>query len=162
MEILSCTPVSKITGLLYYDESSNFLQAYTMELSITTPALLFPAISLLLVAYTSRFVVLTGVIRDFNTGDDPIYHDVIRRQVKNLRMRLKLIQVMQFLGVLSFVVCTLSMFAIFIDALFFGKCLFGLSLVLLVASLIFSLFEVKVSTKAIDIEIEKLGSDKGV
>ncbi len=129
-----------------------------MEISITTPALLFPAISLLLVAYSNRFVVLTGVIRDFNTGDDPSYKAIIRRQVETLRMRLKLIQVMQILAVLSFVICTLSMFSVFMDALLLGKWLFGVSLFLLMASLIVSLFEVKVSTKAIDIEIEKLGS----
>ncbi len=127
-----------------------------MDISITTPALLFPAISLLLVAYTNRFVVLTGVIRDLNAENEPHYQEIIRRQIPNLRMRLKLIQLMQFLGVLSFVICTLSMFAVFLDRLFTGQILFGISLGMLVASLIISLAEVKVSTKAIDIEIEKL------
>lgn len=127
-----------------------------MDISITTPALLFPAISLLLVAYTNRFVVLTKVIRDLNAENAPRYQKIIQRQIPNLRMRLKLIQIMQFLGVLAFVICTLAMFAIFLNHLTLGKVLFGSSLCLLVASLVISLIEVQVSTKAIDIEIEKL------
>ncbi len=122
-----------------------------MEMTITTPGLLFPAISLLLLAYTNRFVVLTNVIRQFR---DP---DLVtaRRQVQSLRQRLYVIRLMQVFGVLSFVLCTLSMFALFLHWLWFGKILFGCSLILLVISLLFSLYEVQVSTNAISIELEK-------
>lgn len=125
-----------------------------MEMTITTPGLLFPAISLLLLAYTNRFVVLTNVIRQFRDPDQA----TVRRQVESLRRRLFVIRMMQAFGVLSFVFCTLSMFALFLSWLLLGKLFFGASLVLLTVSLLFSLYEVHVSTHAINIELEKFSS----
>lgn len=129
-----------------------------MEMTITTPGLLFPAISLLLLAYTNRFVVLTNVIRQFSNPDDPQSKVMVRRQIKSLRQRLFVIRMMQVFGVLSFVLCTLAMFALFLHWLWLGKILFGGSLGLLVISLLFSLYEVQVSTNAINIELEKFDS----
>ena len=127
-----------------------------MEMTVTTPSLLFPAISLLLLAYTNRFVVLANVIRQLSAAKKSAKEDIIRRQVASLRARLHIIRLMQASGVLSFVVCTLAMFALFLGAVSTGKVLFGLSLVLLVVSLLFSLYEVHISTQAINIEIETL------
>lgn len=129
-----------------------------MEMTITTPGLLFPAISLLLLAYTNRFVVLTNVIRQFSNPDDPQSKTMVRRQIHSLRQRLFVIRMMQVFGVLSFVLCTLAMFALFLHWLWLGKVLFGGSLALLVISLLFSLYEVQVSTNAINIELEKFNS----
>lgn len=130
-----------------------------MEMSLTTPSLLFPAISLLLLAYTNRFVVLTNVIRQLSGIEDPGRKDMARRQINNLRKRLQIIRAMQIFGVLAFVFCTLAMFALFLNWIFAGKVLFGLSLMLLVVSLLFSLYEVQISTTAINIEIEKLDTN---
>lgn len=127
-----------------------------MEMSITTPSLLFPAISLLLLAYTNRFVVLTNVIRQLSGVEDEGRRDMVRRQINNLRKRLQIIRAMQTFGVLAFVLCTMAMFALFLHWMIAGKILFGLSLILLVVSLLFSLYEVQISTTAINIEIEKL------
>ena len=127
-----------------------------MEMSITTPSLLFPAISLLLLAYTNRFVVLTNVIRQLSGVEDEGRKDMVRRQIHNLRKRLQIIRAMQTFGVLAFVLCTMAMFALFLHWMVAGKILFGLSLILLVVSLLFSLYEVQISTTAINIEIEKL------
>jgi hypothetical protein len=131
-----------------------------MQMTITTPALLFPAISLLLLAYTNRFLVLTKVIRELSSMEDSQHEDLIHRQVHSLRMRLQLIRAMQFLGVLSFAICTVSMLALFLGAQLVGLWLFGLALLLLVASLMVSLVEVHYSTQAINIEIEKLDRRK--
>lgn len=125
-----------------------------MEMTLTTPGLLFPAISLLLLAYTNRFVTLTSVIRQLVDEDTAL--ELVRRQIQNLQSRLQIIRLMQVFGVCSFILCTLSMFALFLHMVIVGKYLFGLSLVVLTASLIFSLYEVHISTKAITIEIEKL------
>lgn len=127
-----------------------------MEINIATPSLLFPAISLLLLAYTNRFVVLANVIRQLSSVEGAASKDIIRRQIVSLRKRLQIIRAMQTWGVLSFVLCTLSMFALFVNRAWLGQVLFGLSLVFLVVSLLFSLYEVQISTKAINIEIEKL------
>ncbi|MFL0804084.1 MAG: DUF2721 domain-containing protein [Agarilytica sp.] len=127
-----------------------------MDMTLTTPALLFPAISLLLLAYTNRFVVLTKVIRDLSAMMGSEHKDLVRRQIMNLRLRLNLIRAMQFLGVLSFVACTISMFALFMSWSIWGERVFGFALVLLVSSLLISLWEVQISTQAINMEIENL------
>lgn len=126
-----------------------------MDMTITTPSLLFPAISLLLLAYTNRFVVLTNVIRQLSSSDEAISRDVVRRQIDNLRTRVQIIRAMQAFGVLSFVFCTLSMFALLLQWLMPGQWLFAASLILLVISLLCSFYEVHISTNAINIELEK-------
>ena len=126
-----------------------------MEMTITTPSLLFPAISLLLLAYTNRFVVLTNVIRQLSSSASASSEDVVRRQIENMRKRLWIIRMMQASGVLSFVFCTLSMFALLLQYMLFGQFLFAVSLVLLVVSLLFSFYEVNISTNAINIELER-------
>ncbi|WP_045860563.1 DUF2721 domain-containing protein [Teredinibacter purpureus] len=127
-----------------------------MEMTITTPSLLFPAISLLLLAYTNRFVTLTSVIRQLSKLDAADAEDLTRRQIASLRTRLQIIRAMQVFGVVSFLLCTLSMFALFLHWIMLGKILFGTSLVMLTVSLLCSLYEVQISTKAINIEIERL------
>jgi hypothetical protein len=126
-----------------------------MEMTITTPSLLFPAISLLLLAYTNRFVVLTNVIRQLSGSDTARSTHIVRRQITNLRQRVQIIRYMQAFGVLSFVFCTLSMFALLSQWLTVGQWLFAASLILLVISLLFSFYEVHISTAAINIELEK-------
>lgn len=126
-----------------------------MEMTITTPSLLFPAISLLLLAYTNRFVVLTNVIRQLSSGEGAPSKEIIRRQIRNLRQRVQIIRSMQAFGVLSFVFCTLSMFALLLQWLMLGQWLFAGSLILLVISLLCSFYEVNISTNAINIELEK-------
>ena len=128
-----------------------------MDMTITTPSLLFPAISLLLLAYTNRFVVLTNVIRQLsNTKEDNAAIQVlVRRQMDNLRLRIQVIRRMQAFGVMSFVLCTLSMFALLMQWSITGQMLFASSLILLVISLLFSFYEVNISTEAINIELEK-------
>lgn len=127
-----------------------------MEMTITTPSLLFPAISLLLLAYTNRFVVLTNVIRQLSGVEEAGSKEIVTRQISSLKKRLYLIRAMQIYGVLSFVACTLAMFALLLGWGLIGQALFGLSLILLVLSLAYSLYEVHISTAAINIEIEKL------
>ena len=128
-----------------------------MVISINIPALLFPAISLLLLAYTNRFLVIAQIIRELHKKylehDDKV---LIMGQIKNLRRRLTLIRDMQILGVLSFFFCVLSMIFIFSGQLDFGSYLFGFSLILLLASLTYSLRELKISTKALDLELSEM------
>ncbi|HEY9736579.1 MAG TPA: DUF2721 domain-containing protein [Trichocoleus sp.] len=125
-------------------------------MQLTTPALLFPAISLLLLAYTNRFLVLAQLIRQLHGSDREHVRDLVQRQIHNLRLRIVLIRQMQALGVSSFAVCTLSMFSLFVNYQSLAECLFGLSLLLLTASLLVSLYEIAISTKAIELELEDI------
>ena len=123
-------------------------------MTLTTPALLFPAISLLLLAYTNRFVVLAQLIRQLKQMDTEEDHALIARQISMLRKRIVLTKRMQTFGVLSFFLCTLSMFALFLGVELAGAIVFGISLILLSISLLYSLYEIVISTNAINVELE--------
>ncbi|NQW28739.1 MAG: DUF2721 domain-containing protein [Flammeovirgaceae bacterium] len=128
-----------------------------MEISINIPALLFPAISLLLLAYTNRFLAIAQIIRQLH--GKYLQHPekgFIVGQIKNLRRRLFLIRDMQILGVLSFFFCVLSMILIFNSEIEWGEYAFALSLILLLGSLVFSLREIQISTKALDLEMDDM------
>jgi len=125
-------------------------------LSITTPALLFPAISLLFLAYTNRFLVLAQLIRQLHGNRKEEVHDLMVRQIANLRLRITLIKIMQALGVLSFILCAVAMFFIFHQFPKMGEWSFGASLLSLIGSLLVSLWEILISTRAIEIELNDL------
>ncbi|WDZ95134.1 DUF2721 domain-containing protein [Herbaspirillum sp. WKF16] len=125
-------------------------------MNLTTPALLFPATSLLLLAYTNRFLVLAQLIRNLQTQDRNDGRDRVIRQILNLRKRIVLTRYMQALGVSSFIMCAVSMFLIFIERDHLAEAFFGLSLFLLVLSLVVSLWEIMISTRAIEITLEDM------
>jgi hypothetical protein len=125
-------------------------------MDLTTPALLFPAISLLLLAYNNRFLILAQLIRQLHSQYREDLKDVTIRQIANLRTRITLMRRMQALGVLSFTLCALSMFLVFIRLIVIAQAIFGTSIFLLVLSLLLSLYEVAISTKAIEIELEDI------
>lgn len=131
-----------------------------MQITLTTPALLFPAISLLLLAYTNRFLAIATLIRQLHKSymNDP--KSVLEGQLKNLRKRLFLIRAMQMFGVVSLLLCVLAMFFIYLNVETWGSATFGISLVLLLISLFISVREIQLSTKALDLELSdmELGS----
>jgi hypothetical protein len=129
-----------------------------MDIMVTTPALLFPAISLLLLAYTNRFLTLAQLIRDLHAKYKANPEELILAQIKNLSYRVKLIRDMQIYGVASFFLCVATMFVLFIGQELVGKLLFGASLVLLLVSLALSLREVQVSVDALYYRLKDLES----
>lgn len=127
-----------------------------MEINLTTPALLFPAISLLLLAYTNRFLTLATLIRNLHGKYKEQSDDRILGQIRNLRLRVRLIRNMQVLGVLSLLLCVVCMFLIFSGNLESAKIIFGISLILLIASLAVSAWEIQISIKALNIQLGDL------
>lgn len=128
-----------------------------MQLEISTPALLFPAITLLLLAYTNRFLALATLIRNLHTKyQQSEQQKIIVGQIKNLRLRLNMVRRMQAFGVLSFLLTVACMFALFQEARQVANYLFGASLVSLLVSLIFSLREIQISTKALNLELSDM------
>lgn len=124
-------------------------------MNITTPALLFPAISLLLLAYTNRFLTLAQVIRQLNASQDR-GAALVQRQLPGLKKRILLTQYMQGFGVFSFLLCALAMLALFLEAEATGKWMFGASLLTLTLSLVLSLLEVLISTEALSLVVKDL------
>lgn len=125
-----------------------------MELELSTPALLFSAITLLMLAYTNRFLALAGLIRNLHhihlESPDKM---VIIQQIKNLKRRLNMIKNMQIFGVLSFLLCVVCMFLIYQAFSMAANIVFMLSMVSLLVSLFISLLEIQISTKALNIEL---------
>ncbi len=125
-------------------------------MTLTTPALLFPAISLLLLAYTNRFLVLAQLIRKLADEERNQHLETNTRQILLLRRRISLTKRMQLAGVFSFLLCTLSMFALFLSLELTGMVLFGGSLVTLAVSLIYSLWEIQISTNALNVQLQDM------
>ena len=133
-----------------------FDKEHDMEISLTTPALLFPAISLLLLAFTNRFLAIASLIRQLHKNYIESPEVVLTGQLKNLRIRLRLIKTMQFFGVLSLLLCVLAMFLIYLKVAGWGESMFAVSLILLLFSLFISLREIQISTKALDLELSDM------
>ena len=129
-----------------------------MDITLTTPAMLFPAISLLLLAYTNRFLTLASVIRNFDRAHDS---DNAQAQITNLRARILLIKRMQEAGAGSFFLCVLSMLAIYADYQTIGSSIFAFSLVLLLYSLWLSVREIRISVEALDMHLGHLNIPLG-
>lgn len=125
-----------------------------MEIDVSTPALLFPAISLLLLAYTNRFLGLASLIRKLHERMTADNREVIQTQVDNLRWRVQLIIWMQALGVLSLVLCTASMLSLLLAEMDIGLITFAISLALMLASLVASFIEIAISGNALKVELE--------
>lgn len=128
-----------------------------LEININTPALLFPAITLLMLAYTNRFLSLGSLVRklhvEYQQGEK---EKNILAQIKNIRTRLNLIRYMQGLGVLSFLCCVLCMYVIFRGWMLIAHWLFASSLIFLLLSIVLSLLEINKSTKAIELELSDI------
>ena len=134
-----------------------------MEITITTPALLFPAVSLLMLAYTNRFLTLANIIRGLYDRYQSVPEDNLVLQISNQRYRIYLIRNMQIFGVLSLLFCVISMFALFAGWIAGGQWTFGLALILMMVSMGISLRELMISVGALDLlladmeEHEKMG-----
>ena len=129
-----------------------------MNIDISTPALLFPAITLLLLAFTNRFVALATLARGLRQRyvDNPTPPPTILSQIKNLKLRLLLIRNMQALGIGSFFCCVLSMVYMYFEKQQIGEYIFGASLFFLLASLSLSFWETQISTRALNLELSDL------
>lgn len=129
-----------------------------MNIDISTPALLFPAITLLLLAYTNRFVALATLARGLRVRykESPEMRTTLFSQIKNLRLRLIMIRNMQALGIASFFCCVLCMVLMYLGRQVLAEYIFGASLFLLLGSLLISFVETQISTKAIKLELKDL------
>ncbi|MFV1883277.1 MAG: DUF2721 domain-containing protein [Balneola sp.] len=127
-----------------------------MELTLTTPGLLFSAISLLLLAYTNRFLTLANLIRTLHHQYEESGDKKKKDQIQNLQKRVSLIKNMQLLGIGSLFVSVFCMVALFAGLILVGKILFGLSLIMLLISLALSIIEIQISVDALNIQLRDL------
>ncbi|MBU1055504.1 MAG: DUF2721 domain-containing protein [Proteobacteria bacterium] len=130
-----------------------------MEITLTTPALLFPAISLLLVAYTNRFNTIGARIRTLHSQYKENHDCILAGQIESLRIRLYLIKKMQAFGVASLFLCVLCIFILFAGKSLIGEILFCISLILMMISLFFSFKEILLSANALNLELSDMQKD---
>lgn len=126
------------------------------ELTLTTPALLFSAISLILLAYTNRFLAYASVVRSLHAQFKSKSNSLLIGQINNLRKRLKLTRSMQILGISSLLLCVLCMFLIYVKYQTWAEVIFGIALLLLIASLALSVREIQISVRALDLHLSDM------
>lgn len=126
------------------------------EITLTTPALLFPTVSLLLVAYTNRFNAISSRIRSMSASYKSMPDKIVMQQIESLRQRVYIIRNMQAFAVGSLFLCVVCMFALFAGEIFLGKIIFGVSLVFMLISLSYSLREIMKSVYALNLELSEL------
>lgn len=133
------------------------------QITLTTPALLFSAISLILLAYTNRFLSYATLIRGLHEKFKVNPNELLKGQIANLRKRLYLTKNMQISGVLSLFLCVGTMFLIFVGQHVIAVWIFGIALIMMIVSLGISIYEIQISVKALDIhlsDMEHEASDK--
>ncbi|MFK8045477.1 MAG: DUF2721 domain-containing protein [Crocinitomicaceae bacterium] len=126
------------------------------DLTLTTPALLFSAISLIMLAYTNRFLAYAAVIRNLHDKFLAVQDEQLIRQIKNLKLRLNLTRWMQTFGITSLLGCVVTMFLIYINLNTLAIWIFGFSLVLLIISLSLLIKEIHISVNALKFHIEDI------
>ncbi|MEL6917921.1 MAG: DUF2721 domain-containing protein [Bacteroidota bacterium] len=127
-----------------------------MQLTLSIPALLFPAISLTMLAYNARYLAIAALIRQLHQKYRETGSPAVGLQVKKLRKRLSIIKNMQAVAIISFLLAVITMFLIYVELNFWANFVFGSSLLALMVSLVLSLVEVQVSTKALSIQLEDM------
>ena len=127
-------------------------------LDLTTPSLLFSALSLILLAYTNRFLSYASVVRALKEKHQQTHDPKDIAQIANLRKRLYLTRSMQILGILSLLLCVIAMFFIYVSWQIFAAWIFGIALLLLAASLCVCIWEINISVKALEIHLEDISS----
>ena len=126
------------------------------ELTLTTPALLFSAISLIMLAYTNRFLAYAAVIRNLHSIYKESHDPTLLRQIKNLKLRLNLTRWMQVFGISSLLLCVLTMFLTYVEQQSAAVYIFGVALLLLIVSLALLIKEIQISTQALQFHISDI------
>ena len=126
------------------------------QLTLTTPALLFSAISLIMLAYTNRFLAYAAVVRSLHDKYLQKKDKALIKQIKNLKKRLYLTRSMQIFGITSLLLCVFTMFLIYIEQHTIAVWVFGLALILLILSLALLIREIQISVQALEHHISDI------
>lgn len=127
-----------------------------MDIAITTPALLFPAITILFLAYSNRFLTIATRIREKHADFNKTHSPIAQKQIVSFRRRLGYIVAMEMFAVLGIVSCIVAMGFIFYGLQYYGNLAFAISMFFIVLSLVASIIELVFSTRALGIELEDM------
>ena len=121
------------------------------ELTLITPSVLFSAVSLILLAYANRFLAYAQLVRTLKDRYEQDRSAVTQAQIENLRKRLNLSRLMQVFGTVSLFLCVVTMFVIYIGLSLTAIWIFGLALLALIVSLALSIWEIIISSRALEL-----------
>jgi hypothetical protein len=127
-----------------------------MDIAVTTPALLFPAITILFLAYSNRFLTIATRIREKHADFNKTHSPIAEKQIVSFRRRLRYIVAMELFAVLGIISCIISTGFIFYGLQFYGNVSFAISMLFIILSLFASVIELIVSTRALNIELEDM------
>jgi len=130
------------------------------QLNLTTPAVLFSAISLIMLAYTNRFLAYASLVRNLYQRYQQAPDTVLLHQIANMKRRLLLTRAMQILGISSLLLCVCTMFLIYVHWQTTAEVVFGVALVLLILSLATSIREIQISVQALKIQLGDMSEAK--
>lgn len=130
-----------------------------MDFNITTPAIIFPSISFLLIAFTNRFLALASLIRDLKVKYSNEHKEILILQITNLRKRIKLIRWMQGVAIMGMILALLSILALYFDNRFLGHLTFIAAVIAILISLGIGLTEIFFSGRALDLELQDIELD---
>ena len=130
-----------------------------MQFTFSTPALLFPAISLLFISYTNRFVSYADLVRRLHDRWREDGSCVVQRQIENLQLRIRLIRNMQFAGAVSLLLSVACMVLLFFELVLAAEVVFVMALIIMVVSMGFLVYEVSISVRALNLQLHDLRGD---
>jgi uncharacterized Tic20 family protein len=127
-----------------------------MELTFATPALLFPAVSLLFISYTNRFISYAELIRRLHDRWREDTTTAVAQQISNLRLRIRLIRGMQIAGAISLVFSVACMILLVFDQAIAAEIVFAVALFGMLGSLALLIVEITISMRALDLQLSDL------
>jgi hypothetical protein len=137
----------------------SFIYSMHEPITLTTPALLFSAISLILLAYTNRFLAYAALIRSLHEKFKTDPSELLKSQIANIRKRLYLTKNMQISGVVSLFLCVGTMFLIFVGQQTIAVWVFGVAMLMMIVSLGISIWEIQISVRALNLHLSDMEHD---
>lgn len=129
------------------------------ELTLITPTFLFSAVSLILLAYTNRFLSYAQLVRSLKDRYMKDQSAVTKAQIINLKKRLNLTKYMQLFGVNSLFLCVVTMFLIYIGYQELSAYVFAVALLFLIISLGLSGWEITISVNSLRIYLSDMDKE---
>ena len=132
-----------------------------MNVDYTVTALMFPAIPLLMSVYGNRFHTLSNLIRKIH--DEYVWEKHIpqewEKQLKNLNERVRWMKYTLGFASFGFLFNMMTVFALYLDNVFFARIIFGSCCLVMIISVIFFIRDIFVSTETLKLHLSDMKID---
>ena len=132
-----------------------------MNIDYTVTALMFPAIPLLMSVYAGRFHTLSNLIRKIH--DEYVWEKHIppewENQLINLNERVRWMKYTLGFASFGFLFNMMTVFALYLDSLFFARFIFGSCCLAMIISVLFFIRDIYVSTETLKLHLSDMKID---